>query len=115
MKKQSRQDTKSKRSSVLAAKPVSKSRAGTKSKTKENASKTLDGYRRGYEAGYEEGDRMGEEQYGSYFSGTSIIIPSCERPAQLKKTVDHIIDRTELPYEIIVVDRSSSQEIADYL
>jgi len=115
MKKQSRQEAKSKRSSVLEPKSASKSRAGTKSIAKGNASKPLDSYRRGYEAGYEEGNRMGEEQYGSYFNGTSIIIPSCESPAQLKNTVDHIIDHTELPYEIIVLDRSSSQEILEYL
>lgn len=69
----------------------------------------------GYSVGYEAGRRAGESSYGTYFHGTSIIIPSYNQADYLKLCIDSIIQHTHLPYEIIVVDNASTDHTADYL
>ncbi|MBJ6363819.1 glycosyltransferase family 2 protein [Paenibacillus sp. GCM10012307] len=72
-------------------------------------------YQSGYQTGYEAGVAAGSGSYGSYFNGTSIIIPSYNQAEYLKLCIDSIITHTPHPYEIIVIDNASTDGTADYL
>lgn len=72
-------------------------------------------YRAGYNVGYEAGRAAGSTSYGTYFHGTSIIIPSYNQADYLKLCIESIISHTNLPYEIIVVDNASTDHTAAYL
>ncbi len=66
-------------------------------------------------AGYQEGARIGLSRFGTYFDGTSIIIPSYNQVDFLKKCLTSIHKHTNVAYEIIVVDNASSDGTAAYL
>ncbi|MFF2483991.1 glycosyltransferase family 2 protein [Paenibacillus sp. NPDC058071] len=72
-------------------------------------------YQSGYEAGYHQGVQAGYSCYDTLFEGTSIIIPSYNQANYLKSCIESIMENTELPYEIIVVDNASTDHTADYL
>ncbi|WP_246070659.1 glycosyltransferase family 2 protein [Paenibacillus kobensis] len=69
----------------------------------------------GFRAGYEEGKRSGAESFDTLFDGTSIIIPTYNQGVYLKSCIESIVDHTDLPYEIIVVDNGSTDETGSYL
>jgi len=80
-----------------------------------NAVKRLERYKLGLNEGYEQGLKAGIESYDSYFEGTSIIIPSRNEIESVKACIDGIMDHTDLPYEIIVIDNGSTDGIEHYL
>ncbi|SFS50743.1 glycosyltransferase family 2 protein [Paenibacillus sp. BC26] len=69
----------------------------------------------GMEAGYQEGVRTGYFGFGTYFEGTSIIIPSYNKVDFLKKCITSIEHHTGSAYEIIIVDNASTDGTAAYL
>ncbi|EXX85373.1 glycosyl transferase family 2, partial [Paenibacillus darwinianus] len=69
----------------------------------------------GHAAGYRDGLQTGMAAYGTVYEGTSIVIPTCNHVEYLKNCIDSIIDNTDLPYEIIVVDNGSTDATAAYL
>ncbi|MFC4099616.1 glycosyltransferase family 2 protein [Paenibacillus xanthanilyticus] len=79
------------------------------------ARKKRDWYRAGYDSGFETGTRLGHESFGSLFDGTSIIIPTYNQLAYLKSCIASIVDHTDLPYEIIIVDNGSTDGTAAFL
>jgi GT2 family glycosyltransferase len=72
------------------------------------ADKSTLNYQRGYDAGYARGVLSGQQSLGSYFDGTSIIIPTFNQRELLLQCIGSIEAYTTLPYEIIVVDNGSS-------
>ncbi|MCM3629006.1 glycosyltransferase family 2 protein [Paenibacillus glycanilyticus] len=72
-------------------------------------------YQAGLQAGYNQGLQAGQSSYHSLFEGTSIIIPSYNQVNYLRGCIDSIIDNTEQPHEIIVVDNASTDGTAEYL
>lgn len=84
-------------------------------KARPAARKKRNWYRTGFDTGFETGTRLGRESFGSLFDGTSIIIPTYNQLAYLKSCIESIVDHTDLPYEIIVVDNASTDGTADYL
>ncbi|WP_337098991.1 glycosyltransferase family 2 protein [Paenibacillus sp. YIM B09110] len=72
-------------------------------------------YRLGLANGYKEGLKAGCDSYGNHFDGTSIII-SCRNEAEyLKRCIESIMEHTELPYEVIVIDSGSTDHTQQYL
>ncbi|MBB3113633.1 GT2 family glycosyltransferase [Paenibacillus phyllosphaerae] len=94
----------SKRPRRAAVRPVARRRS------KPDAS-----FRNGYERGYQAGVELGRLSFGAIFEGTSIIIPSYNQAGYLKGCIESIIEHTDLPYEIIVVDNASTDGTANYL
>ncbi|WP_141500361.1 glycosyltransferase family 2 protein [Paenibacillus luteus] len=80
-----------------------------------NTQKRLERYRLGLNDGYREGLQAGMESYEGYFEGTSIIIPSYNQLEAVKTSIENIMDHTDLPYEIIVIDNGSSDGLEHYL
>ncbi|WP_435170057.1 glycosyltransferase family 2 protein [Paenibacillus glycanilyticus] len=72
-------------------------------------------YQAGLQAGYNQGLLAGQSSYQSLFEGTSIIIPSYNQVNYLRGCIDSIVDNTEQPHEIIVVDNASTDGTAEYL
>ncbi len=72
-------------------------------------------YREGFEAGYREGVEFGIQNFRTYFEGTSIVIPTYNQLNMIKPCMDSIVQNTNVPYEIIVVDNASTDGTADYL
>lgn len=72
-------------------------------------------YKRGLKEGYQQGLDAGYKSFESYFEGTSIIIPSYNEVEYVKQCIESIINHTDVPYEIIVVDNHSSDGIEHYL
>jgi|GEM_PF-5241833 len=72
-------------------------------------------YNKGYKEGYQDGQQAGIESYGEIFEGISIIMPVCNELSSLRKCMSHLEEQVELPYEIIVVDYSSTDEVAAFL
>ncbi|RAP77404.1 glycosyltransferase family 2 protein [Paenibacillus montanisoli] len=69
----------------------------------------------GMETGYREGVRVGYDGFGTYFAGTSIIIPSYNQVHFLKKCIASIELHTSGSYEIIIVDNASTDGTEAYL
>lgn len=90
-------------------------RLKNKSDLKTNMNKRVDRYKRGLDAGYQQGLDAGYKSFESHFEGTSIIIPNDNEVEYVKQCIESIINHTELPYEIIVVDNNSSDGIKHYL
>ena len=63
---------------------------------------------RGYSDGYRKGIQAGIEGFGTYFDGTSIVIPTYNQLGFLRSCIDSIVRHTSVPYEIIVVDNAST-------
>jgi GT2 family glycosyltransferase len=59
--------------------------------------------------------RAGYDSFGTYFEGTSIIIPSFNQVGYLKQCIESIGEHTDLSYEIIVVDNASQDGTKEYL
>lgn len=72
-------------------------------------------FQKGYEAGYTHGILKGKQSYGSFFEGTSIIIPTFNQKALLLQCIESIEAHTTMPYEIIVVDNGSEDGTAEEL
>ncbi|AJY73603.1 glycosyltransferase family 2 protein [Paenibacillus beijingensis] len=72
-------------------------------------------FEEGFGAGYADGLLSGKESFGTYFQGTSIIIPSHNKLRYLKLCIASIVAHTNQPYEIIVVDNASTDGTAQYL
>jgi len=72
-------------------------------------------YREGFGDGYREGVQSGLQSFPILFEGTSIVIPTYNQLNMLRQCVDSIIENTDLPYEIIVVDNASSDGTENYL
>ncbi|RED57091.1 glycosyltransferase family 2 protein [Cohnella lupini] len=71
--------------------------------------------REGFGEGYREGVHSGIQSYPTLFEGTSIVIPTYNQLAMLRQCIESILDNTDLPYEIIVVDNASTDGTAAYL
>ncbi len=72
-------------------------------------------YREGFDSGYQEGVQSGIQSYPALFEGTSIIIPTYNQLNMLAQCIASIIENTDQPYEIIVVDNASADGTAAYL
>ncbi|AZN42789.1 glycosyltransferase family 2 protein [Paenibacillus albus] len=72
-------------------------------------------HRTGMDFGYQEGLRTGQSSFGTYFEGTSIVIPNYNQVDYLKLCIASISKFTQPPYEIIVVDNASTDGSAAYL
>ncbi|GLX67099.1 glycosyltransferase family 2 protein [Paenibacillus glycanilyticus] len=72
-------------------------------------------FQAGFQAGYNQGLEAGQSSYQSLFEGTSIIIPSYNQVDYLRGCIDSIMDNTEQPHEIIVIDNASTDGTAEYL
>jgi O-antigen biosynthesis protein len=82
-------------------------------KTKRKAAQT--GFREGYNNGRQQGMQAAQKQFGTFFEGTSIIIPTYNQRHLLKKCIGSIMDNTDLPYEIVVVDNASTDGTGAFL
>lgn len=69
----------------------------------------------GYQKGYQEGVIQGRQSFGTYFEGTSIIIPSYNQKELLMECIESIEAYTAPPYEIIVIDNGSEDGTTDEL
>ncbi|GAA0397600.1 glycosyltransferase family 2 protein [Paenibacillus motobuensis] len=72
-------------------------------------------FRRGYRTGYDKGFKSGKETFGTWFEGTSIIIPTYNQKQLLLQCVDYIEAHTVSPYEIIIVDNGSQDGTVEAL
>lgn len=72
-------------------------------------------FHQGYQKGYQEGVNQGKQSFGTYFEGTSIIIPSYNQKELLMECIDSIEAYTAPPYEIIVIDNGSEDGTAKEL
>lgn len=72
-------------------------------------------FQRGYDAGYARGVLSGQQSFGSYFDGTSIIIPTFNQRELLLQCIESIEAYTTSPYEIIVVDNGSKDGTVEEL
>ncbi|MFC5405511.1 glycosyltransferase family 2 protein [Cohnella soli] len=72
-------------------------------------------YRLGFGDGYREGVQSGIQSFPTLFDGTSIVIPTFNQLEMLRTCVNSIIENTDLPYEIIVVDNASEDGTDVYL
>ncbi|WP_238162656.1 glycosyltransferase family 2 protein [Cohnella sp. AR92] len=77
--------------------------------------KKASAYDQGFAEGYREGVQSGIGSFPAGFEGTSIIIPTFNQVDMLKQCVESIMDNTDLPYEIIVVDNASTDGTEGYL
>ncbi|CAM4080626.1 glycosyltransferase family 2 protein [Paenibacillus alkaliterrae] len=82
---------------------------------RDTVKKRLDRYKAGAQQGYQQGLKAGFSSYDDIFEGTSIIIPAHNEVESVKRCIEGIMDLTELPYEIIVIDNGSSDGIEHYL
>lgn len=71
------------------------------------------GYDRGFDAGFDDG-WLAARQHNS-FAGTSIIIPTLNQLQYVQECIESIVDHTETPYEIIVIDNGSTDGTVPYL
>ncbi|MFC4596964.1 glycosyltransferase family 2 protein [Cohnella hongkongensis] len=72
-------------------------------------------YRQGLGDGYREGVQFGLQSFPVIFEGTSIVIPTYNQLAMVKMCIESILENTNVPYEIIVVDNASTDGTAEYL
>lgn len=72
-------------------------------------------FEEGFGEGYREGVQAGLQSFATGFEGTSIVIPTYNQLDMLRQCIASIMDNTDLPYEIIVVDNASSDGTASYL
>lgn len=72
-------------------------------------------FQEGYAEGYREGMQAGTQSFTQRFEGTSIVIPTYNQLDMLKQCINSIVENTDLPYEIIVVDNASTDGTGAYL
>lgn len=84
-------------------------------KTKTYRSGIEEGYQQGLVDAYDKGFSKGIMEAGTAFEGTSIVIPSYNQKAWLKRCIRSIRQFTTEPYEIIVIDNGSTDGTAQYL
>jgi len=72
-------------------------------------------FHRGFRKGYDKGLSAGKETFGTWFEGTSIIIPTYNQKQLLLQCVECIETYTMPPYEIIVVDNGSQDGTVEEL
>jgi len=72
-------------------------------------------FQQGYRTGYDKGFKSGKETFGTWFEGTSIIIPTYNQKQLLLQCVDYIEAHTVSPYEIIIVDNGSQDGTVEAL
>ncbi|MBN2982931.1 MULTISPECIES: glycosyltransferase family 2 protein [Cohnella] len=90
-------------------------KSGGKAPSRRTPARPGEWYDRGYQEGYREGVQVGLQRFHEGFEGTSIIIPTYNQLALLKECIRSIMDNTNVPYEIIVVDNASADGTAAYL
>ena len=73
------------------------------------------GYARGYEEGYHKGVTDGASQFRLPMTGTSIIIPTCNKVNYLKECIESVQTYTPQPYELIIIDNGSTDGTDRYL
>ena len=72
-------------------------------------------FQQGYHRGYDQGFKVGKETFGTWFEGTSIIIPTYNQKQLLLQCVDYIEAHTVSPYEVIIVDNGSQDGTVEAL
>ncbi|THF73357.1 glycosyltransferase family 2 protein [Cohnella fermenti] len=72
-------------------------------------------YDQGFADGYREGVQSGLGSFSARFEGTSIVIPTYNQVDLLRQCIESIMENTDLPYEIIVIDNASSDGTEAYL
>lgn len=72
-------------------------------------------YESGYQAGYALGLRLGQEDRGSVFEGTSIIIPADPDHDDIVPTIQRVEKMTPHPYEIIIADAGATAKARRYI
>jgi len=72
-------------------------------------------YRSGYQAGYTLGLRLGQEDRGIVFEGTSIIIPADPYHDGITAAIQHVLVTTPHPYEILIADAGASANARRYI
>jgi len=72
-------------------------------------------YEEGFRDGYREGVQTGLQSYTAGFEGTSIIIPTYNQLNLLHMCLNSIMDNTDSPYELIVIDNASTDGTGEYL
>lgn len=72
-------------------------------------------FRGGYGEGYRQGVTAGIQSFPVLFEGTSIVIPTYNQLDMVRQCIYSIIENTDLPYEIIVVDNASTDGTSAYL
>lgn len=72
-------------------------------------------YRAGYQAGYALGLRLGQEDRGSVFEGTSIIIPTDSHHEAAVQVIQHIETMTPHLYEVLVADAGATSNTRRYI
>ncbi|WP_138755441.1 glycosyltransferase family 2 protein [Paenibacillus sinopodophylli] len=90
-------------------------RLKTNAGLRKNAEKRMERYKSGLNEGYHQGVQAGIASYDALFDGTSIVIPSDNEVESVKACIEGIMELTDLPYEIIVVDNGSTDGIESYL
>lgn len=73
------------------------------------------GFHSGYRDGYDHGRHKGISQFGNVFEGTSIIIPTYNQLPYLKECIESIVQYTDTPYELIIIDNASDDGTAEFL
>jgi GT2 family glycosyltransferase len=69
----------------------------------------------GFSDGYHEGVHSGIQSFPTLFEGTSIVIPTYNQLNMLTQCIDSIMENTDVPFEIIVVDNASTDGTGSYL
>lgn len=72
-------------------------------------------YRAGYQAGYALGLRLGQEDRGSVFDGTSIIIPAHPQHDSAVQAIQHVEAMTPHLYEVLVADAGATPATRRYI
>ncbi|GAA0851705.1 glycosyltransferase [Paenibacillus glucanolyticus] len=72
-------------------------------------------YRAGYQAGYALGLRLGQEDRGSVFDGTSIIIPAHPHHDSAVQVIQHVETMTPHLYEVLVADAGATPATRRYI
>lgn len=72
-------------------------------------------YRVGYQAGYALGLKLGQEDRGSVFEGTSIIIPADSHHDTVAQVIQHIETMTPHLYEVLVADTGATANTRRYI
>jgi GT2 family glycosyltransferase len=72
-------------------------------------------FQQGYRSGYDKGLKAGQETFGTWFEGTSIIIPTYNQKKLLLQCLDYLEAHSVSPYEIIIVDNGSQDGTVEAL
>lgn len=71
-------------------------------------------YQAGWRNGYEAGTRMGRQQAGGVFEGTSIVVPVGEGTGNIIPMIRHLEAVTPYPYELLLADFGADEQVKSY-